>query len=62
MFKQFDDVLGVEKTDFMTGSKEGVQHAIDDMARTARQDVASLQVTAEHDGPGRLTAASRRRE
>jgi hypothetical protein len=56
MFDQFDDVLGVEKTDFMTGSKEGVRQAIDDMARTARDDTASVRVEAGWAGPGRLTA------
>ena len=59
LFDQFDDVLGVRKVDFMTGSKGGIGHAVDDMARTARDDVASLDVEADWqepepgDGPGR---------
>jgi hypothetical protein len=55
LFNQFDDVLGVEKTDFMTGSTEGLRHAIDDMVRTARQ-VASVEVEAERTGTDTLTA------
>ncbi len=56
MFDQFDDVLGVEKTDFMTGSKEGLKHAVDDMVRTARNDVASVEVKADWGEANRLTA------
>ena len=40
MFNQFDDVLGVRKTDFMTGSKQDIPHAVDDIVRQARDDVA----------------------
>ena len=56
MFDQFDDVLGVRKTDFMTGSTQGIEHAIDDFVRTARDDVASLEVEADWQAPNRLTA------
>jgi hypothetical protein len=56
MFDQFDDVLGVPKADFMTGSKQGLAHAVDHIARTARDDVASLAVEAGWQGPNRLTA------
>ena len=56
MFDQFDDVLGVPKTDFMTGSKQGVEHAIDNLVRTARDDVASLSVAADWLAPNRVTA------
>ncbi len=55
MFGQCDDVLGVGKTDFMTGSAEAVRHAVEGMVRTAREDVASLEVKAERVG-GRVTA------
>lgn len=55
MFEQFDDVLGVRKTDFMTGSREGIPHARDHFLRTAREDVASLDVRADWQAPGRLT-------
>ena len=56
LFNQFDDVLGVRKVDFMTGSKGGIGHAVDDMARTARDDVATLDVQADWQGPNRVTA------
>ena len=56
MFEQFDDVLGVEKTDFMTGSKAGLENAMADMVRTATRDVASVAVEADLDAAGRLTA------
>ncbi len=56
MFDQCDDVLGVRKTDFMTGSKEGIGHAVDNFVRTARNDVAALEVSADWQGPNRLTA------
>jgi hypothetical protein len=56
MFDQFDDVLGVRKTDFMTGSTRGIEHAVGDMARMARDDVAALDVAADWRAPNRLTA------
>ena len=56
MFGQFDDVLGVPKTDFMTGSKQGVEHAIDNFVRAARDDVASLSVATGWEAPNRATA------
>ncbi len=56
LFNQFDDVLGVRKTDFMTGSKQGPAHAAESMTRTARLDTATVQVTAVPDGANRLTA------
>ncbi|HEX8202023.1 MAG TPA: hypothetical protein VF590_16225, partial [Isosphaeraceae bacterium] len=54
LFNQFDDVLGVRKVDFMTGSKDGIGHAIADFVRTARDDVAELSVEAEPQAPRRL--------
>jgi hypothetical protein len=56
LFRQHDDVLGVRKTDFMTGSKLDAENTVAAIARTAKHDVADLQVTASPDGPGRLTA------
>ncbi len=50
MFNQFDDVLGVRKYDFMTGSTEDIPHAIDDFVHQARNDVASLTVDAKLEG------------
>ena len=56
MFNQFDDVLGVPKTDYMTGSKQDLAHAVDGIAQTAHGEVASVEVTAQRQGPDRLTA------
>lgn len=56
LFDQFDDVLGVRRVDFMTGSPRGPADAIADMARTARDDVASLDVEAGWQSPNRVTA------
>lgn len=56
MFDQSDDVLGVRKTDFMTGSAQGIGDAVDGMARMARDDVAALEVAADWQGPNRVTA------
>lgn len=56
LFRQHDDVLGVRKTDFMTGSQLDADNAVAAMVRTARNDVADVEVAAAPDGPGRLTA------
>src|SRR5262249_42303660 len=56
MFKQFDDVLGMPREDFMTGSRQGAEHAVESVLHTARHDVASLEVNADWQGPNRLTA------
>jgi hypothetical protein len=56
MFNQFDDVLGVRKTDFMTGSKKDLENAVQNFLRTARTETADLRVTATAEGPGLLTA------
>ena len=50
MFNQFDDVLGVRKYDFMTGSTQDIPHAIDDFLYQARNDVATLTVDAKSEG------------
>lgn len=56
LFDQFDDVLGVRKTDFMTGSKDGIRQAMDEFVRTARNEVATLELTAASPGATELTA------
>ncbi|HYO24774.1 MAG TPA: hypothetical protein VEQ85_07475, partial [Lacipirellulaceae bacterium] len=55
MFNQFDDLLGVRKYDFMTGSTGDIPHAMADFQRQARNDVASRAVDAAVDD-GTLTA------
>jgi hypothetical protein len=56
MSNQFDDVLGVRKTDFMTGSEKDVGNAVENMVQTARNDTASLEVDADWHGPNGVTA------
>ena len=56
MFNQFDDVLGVRKNDFMTGSTNDIAHAVDDFLRQAKHDVAALAVDAQLESNGQLVA------
>ncbi|MEM8945397.1 MAG: hypothetical protein AAGD11_09450 [Planctomycetota bacterium] len=56
MFNQFDDILGVRKYDFMTGSQEDIPHAIDDFVRQASHDVADVSVEASFVDDDRLLA------
>lgn len=50
MFNQFDDVLGVRKFDFMTGSTEDIPLAVADFGRQARTGVATVAVEARVSG------------
>jgi len=54
MFNQFDDVLGVRKFDFMTGSKADISHAIADFTRQANNDTAALEVESTVDASNML--------
>lgn len=56
MFNQFDDVLGVRKFDFMTGSTEDIPHAVDDFVRQASRDTATVAVEARVNDAGELVA------
>lgn len=56
MFNQFDDILGVRKYDFMTGSKEDIPHAVADFMRQAKNDVATLEVQSEINDANELVA------
>lgn len=56
LFRQHDDVLGVRKTDFMTGSTKDAENAIAAIDRTAKHDTAELSVITTREGPNRLTA------
>jgi cytochrome c551/c552 len=47
LFDQFDDILGVRKFDFMTGSKVDLQHAIENFLLVAKTQVADVSVAAE---------------
>ena len=44
MFRQHDDILGVRKNDFMTGSTLDIQHTIDNFVMTARQKTADIAI------------------
>jgi hypothetical protein len=59
LFRQHDDVLGVRKTDFMTGSTKDAENAIASIDRTAKQGTAEVSVTTAREGPDRLTAKVR---
>jgi hypothetical protein len=56
MFNQFDDVLGVRKFDYMTGSTSNIKHATADFLQQARNDVATIAVDARVTGSNELTA------
>ena len=56
MFNQFDDVLGVRKFDFMTGSQSDIPHAMDDFRRQASNDVARLDVDSRINANDELVA------
>ena len=50
MFKQFNDILGVRKTNYMTGFDNGLPNAIDNMVHQARQNSAELVVDVDLKG------------
>lgn len=56
MFNQFDDVLGVRKFDYMTGSTKDIEHAAADFRQQANSDVATLAVTTQMGDDRKLTA------
>ncbi len=56
MFNQFDDVLGVRKFDFMTGSQKDIAHAVADFRRQANHEVATVEVEARVGEGRELTA------
>jgi hypothetical protein len=56
MFNQFDDILGVRKYDFMTGSTADMQHAVDDFVRQANHETADVSVEARMESADQLVA------
>src|SRR5262245_11552482 len=56
MFKQFNDILGVRKEDYMSGSSTDLEDAIDNIAQQAHQRTATLQVAARATGDRTVTA------
>jgi len=56
MFDQFNDVLGVRKTDYMTGSYTDLQDAIDNYVQQARSRTAEIKASASVTGPQQIQA------
>lgn len=56
MFKQFNDILGVRKDDYMSGSTTDLEDAIDNFAQQARWRTATLDVSARATGHRTITA------
>lgn len=51
MFRQFDDILGVRTSDYMSGTTDDLDHAIAEGNRFAKQHTAKVEVSgAEVDG------------
>ncbi len=47
-FNQEHQVLGVKKTDYMTGSDQGAEQALANIVRTAAHQTAKVQLAAKH--------------
>ena len=45
LFRQYDEVLGVRKNDFMTGSSLDIDHAIKNFQRQATEDVVDMSLS-----------------
>ncbi len=56
MFDQFNDVLGVRKDDYMTGSSTDLQDAIDNYVQQAQSESAQVAASAIVTGPQQLQA------
>lgn len=59
MFNQFDEVLGVRKTDYMTGSANGLPTAIAESDRLAKHETARVEVLDASLDRNELTAKVR---
>ena len=56
MFKQFNEVLGVRKDDYMSGSTTDLQDTIDNIAQQASQQTAKLRVAVRPTGRREIEA------
>lgn len=56
MFKQFNNVLGVRTTDFMSGSKTGIEQTIDSFMMQARERTARIETNVVSVDAGKLVA------
>jgi mono/diheme cytochrome c family protein len=50
MFKQFNDVLGVRKSDYMTGTADNLENTQENLFEQARQRTATISTDASVDG------------
>ena len=46
MIDQFSDILGLNKSDYMTGAETGVQLALDSMIQQAREETAQIKISS----------------
>lgn len=56
MFNQFDDILGVRKTDYMTGSANGLPTAIAESNRLAKHETVRVEILDRAMSGNQLTA------
>lgn len=56
LFRQFDDILGVRKSDYMTGSDNGLPTAIAESNRLAKEESARVEVLSTKLDGSTLTA------
>ncbi len=56
MFRQFDDVLGVRRVDYMTGSNQDIPFALNDFVRQAQSMTANVQLKTGWLADGKLEA------
>ena len=57
MFNQFDGILGIDQSDFMTGATNGDELAIENMLRQAREETVTLDLEVTAATQGSLEAA-----
>lgn len=57
MFRQFDDILGVRTTDYMTGSKNGLPFAIAQSDYIAKRQTARVEIVKSERSGGKLRAS-----
>lgn len=56
MFDQFDPILGIAETDYMTSATTGNRQAIESMVRQGREETATLAIDVVSAAGGKVTA------
>ena len=56
MFNQFDRILGIDQSDYMTSATNGDELAIENMVRQAREETVALDLSITAAGQGSLEA------